>query len=243
VRAQGERMVVAALAQWQWPPPLVAHLPATRGTAAAAGHINQSKPEAGFCAQHSPRALGLLDSGFLLLLLLLITSHSHSASPTHRRPPTQRGAQEQIDPASRPRHATDRAACLPACLRGDHVAPGGGVGPAGNKGASMASNNGGAMQEPLLPKAPKSGGWLWKGTRPSASGDLPSSKAVLRPPRHVPALLCTLIVALGPVQFGFTSGYSSPTQDAVIRDLNLSISEVLSSRSAFSSRLNFKSNE
>eukprot|EP00267_Zea_mays_P022564 XP_008647600.1 uncharacterized protein LOC100274323 isoform X1 [Zea mays] len=89
----------------------------------------------------------------------------------------------------------------------------------------MASNNGGAMQEPLLPKAPKSGGWLWKGTRPSASGDLPSSKAVLRPPRHVPALLCTLIVALGPVQFGFTSGYSSPTQDAVIRDLNLSISE------------------
>lgn len=107
----------------------------------------------------------------------------------------------------------------------------------------MASNNGGAMQEPLLPKAPKSGGWLWKGTRPSASGDLPSSKAVLRPPRHVPALLCTLIVALGPVQFGFTSGYSSPTQDAVIRDLNLSISEVLLASPAFSSRLNFKSNK
>ena len=51
-----------------------------------------------------------------------------------------------------------------------------------------------------------------------------SSMAVL-PESHVSALLCTLIVALGPVQFGFTSGFSSPTQDAMIRDLGLSISQ------------------
>ncbi|RLN01013.1 sugar transporter protein [Panicum miliaceum] len=41
----------------------------------------------------------------------------------------------------------------------------------------------------------------------------------------VSATLCTLIVALGPIQFGFTCGYSSPTQDAVIADLGLSLSE------------------
>jgi SP family facilitated glucose transporter-like MFS transporter 8 len=42
----------------------------------------------------------------------------------------------------------------------------------------------------------------------------------------VSATLCTLIVALGPIQFGFTCGYSSPTQDAVIADLGLTLSEV-----------------
>jgi SP family facilitated glucose transporter-like MFS transporter 8 len=42
----------------------------------------------------------------------------------------------------------------------------------------------------------------------------------------ISATLCTLIVALGPIQFGFTSGYSSPTQDAIIADLGLSLSEV-----------------
>ncbi|KAF0923555.1 hypothetical protein E2562_006558 [Oryza meyeriana var. granulata] len=41
----------------------------------------------------------------------------------------------------------------------------------------------------------------------------------------VSAVLCTLIVALGPIQFGFTCGFSSPTQDAVISDLGLSLSE------------------
>ncbi|KOM32293.1 hypothetical protein LR48_Vigan01g184900 [Vigna angularis] len=37
-------------------------------------------------------------------------------------------------------------------------------------------------------------------------------------------VLCVLVVALGPIQFGFTCGYSSPTQVDMIRDLNLSIS-------------------
>ncbi|RZB58606.1 Sugar transporter ERD6-like 6 isoform C [Glycine soja] len=36
---------------------------------------------------------------------------------------------------------------------------------------------------------------------------------------------CVLIVALGPIQFGFTAGYTSPTQSAIINDLGLSVSE------------------
>lgn len=38
-------------------------------------------------------------------------------------------------------------------------------------------------------------------------------------------VLCTLIVALGPLQYGFTNGYSSPTEDGIISDLSLTISE------------------
>ncbi|MED6134404.1 hypothetical protein PIB30_036741 [Stylosanthes scabra] len=41
----------------------------------------------------------------------------------------------------------------------------------------------------------------------------------------VSILFCVLIVALGPIQFGFTCGYSSPTQESIISDLNLSLSE------------------
>ncbi|KAF2290732.1 hypothetical protein GH714_015227 [Hevea brasiliensis] len=41
----------------------------------------------------------------------------------------------------------------------------------------------------------------------------------------VSVVLCVLIVALGPIQFGFTCGYSSPTQAEIISDLKLSISE------------------
>ncbi|XP_057814282.2 sugar transporter ERD6-like 6 isoform X2 [Cryptomeria japonica] len=39
------------------------------------------------------------------------------------------------------------------------------------------------------------------------------------------AVLCTLIVALGPLQYGFTTGYSSPTESSIMNDLNLTISE------------------
>ncbi|KAL1316426.1 hypothetical protein HN51_068618 [Arachis hypogaea] len=41
----------------------------------------------------------------------------------------------------------------------------------------------------------------------------------------VSILFCVLIVALGPIQFGFTCGYSSPTQESIISDLKLSLSE------------------
>jgi SP family facilitated glucose transporter-like MFS transporter 8 len=79
------------------------------------------------------------------------------------------------------------------------------------------------MSKPLLLK--NNGSWYrmaGSSWRQSAGA---SSMAVLRE-SHVSALLCTLIVALGPIQFGFTSGFSSPTQDAMIRDLGLSISQV-----------------
>ncbi|XP_020267687.1 LOW QUALITY PROTEIN: sugar transporter ERD6-like 6 [Asparagus officinalis] len=51
-----------------------------------------------------------------------------------------------------------------------------------------------------------------------------SSASVIRD-SSVSVVLCTLIVALGPIQFGFTGGFSSPTQDSIIHDLNLSLSE------------------
>ncbi|KAH9693004.1 Sugar transporter ERD6-like 6 [Citrus sinensis] len=41
----------------------------------------------------------------------------------------------------------------------------------------------------------------------------------------ISVLACVLIVALGPIQFGFTCGYSSPTQTAITRDLELTLSE------------------
>ncbi|KAF8022820.1 hypothetical protein BT93_F0362 [Corymbia citriodora subsp. variegata] len=41
----------------------------------------------------------------------------------------------------------------------------------------------------------------------------------------ISVVACVLIVALGPIQFGFTSGYSSPCQAAITRDLRLSVSE------------------
>ncbi|KAH9319291.1 hypothetical protein KI387_021060, partial [Taxus chinensis] len=39
------------------------------------------------------------------------------------------------------------------------------------------------------------------------------------------AIICTLIVALGPLQYGFTNGYSSPTESSIMSDLDLTISE------------------
>ncbi|XP_057814297.2 sugar transporter ERD6-like 4 isoform X2 [Cryptomeria japonica] len=39
------------------------------------------------------------------------------------------------------------------------------------------------------------------------------------------AVLCTLIVALGPLQFGFANGYTSPTESSIMSDLNLTIAE------------------
>ncbi|KAI4366365.1 hypothetical protein MLD38_022252 [Melastoma candidum] len=41
----------------------------------------------------------------------------------------------------------------------------------------------------------------------------------------ISVVACVLIVALGPIQFGFTAGYSSPTQSAIVSDLSLTVSE------------------
>nr|CAD1823937.1 unnamed protein product [Ananas comosus var. bracteatus] len=59
----------------------------------------------------------------------------------------------------------------------------------------------------------------------SAQSSLMGSSAMVLRDSSVSVVLCTLIVALGPIQFGFTGGYSSPTQDGIIADLHLSVSE------------------
>ncbi|KAK8944046.1 Sugar transporter ERD6-like 6 [Platanthera guangdongensis] len=79
------------------------------------------------------------------------------------------------------------------------------------------------LRKPFL----HTGSWyrMGMGSRQSSQLDkLGSSGSVIRD-SSISVLLCTLIVALGPIQFGFTGGYSSPTQEDVIRDLKLSLSE------------------
>ncbi|XP_006654804.1 sugar transporter ERD6-like 4 [Oryza brachyantha] len=99
---------------------------------------------------------------------------------------------------------------------------GGGSGSGSRRGGAGGDESGGeqdgGLRKPLLLNT---GSWYRMGSRSSLAA---SSMAAIRE-SHVSAFLCTLIVALGPIQFGFTSGFSSPTQDAIIRDLKLSISE------------------
>ncbi|CAN6345825.1 unnamed protein product [Urochloa humidicola] len=92
----------------------------------------------------------------------------------------------------------------------------------GAAGEESGSDLDGSLRKPLL--VVNTGSWYRMGSRQSSVAPGASSMAVLRE-SHVSAFLCTLIVALGPIQFGFTSGFSSPTQDAMVRDLKLSIPE------------------
>ncbi|OQU78432.1 hypothetical protein SORBI_3009G235700 [Sorghum bicolor] len=100
-----------------------------------------------------------------------------------------------------------------------------GDGGGGGAGYESGSDHDDALQKPLLRNS-GCGYRIGMGSRQSCLNGAGTSIAVLRE-SHVPALLCTFIVALGPLQLGFTNGYSSPTQDGVVRDLNLSISESL----------------
>ncbi|XP_022775316.1 sugar transporter ERD6-like 6 [Durio zibethinus] len=74
------------------------------------------------------------------------------------------------------------------------------------------------LKKPFL----HTGSWYRMSSRQSSI--MSSSAHVLRD-GSISVVLCVLIVALGPIQFGFTCGYSSPTQYQIISDLNLSISE------------------
>ncbi|XP_027345277.1 sugar transporter ERD6-like 6 isoform X3 [Abrus precatorius] len=82
------------------------------------------------------------------------------------------------------------------------------------------SGEGRDLQKPFL----HTGSWYKMGSRQSSI--MGSSTQVMRD-GSVSVLFCVLIVALGPIQFGFTSGYSSPTQGAIVRDLKLTVSEKL----------------
>ncbi|CAM0953758.1 unnamed protein product [Alopecurus aequalis] len=87
---------------------------------------------------------------------------------------------------------------------------------------SGSDHEGGGLKKPLLVNT---GSWYRMGSRQSSLTGVGTSSMAIMKESHVSAFLCTLIVALGPIQFGFTGGFSSPTQDAIIADLGLSISE------------------
>ncbi|KAB2628110.1 sugar transporter ERD6-like 6 [Pyrus ussuriensis x Pyrus communis] len=74
----------------------------------------------------------------------------------------------------------------------------------------------GDLRKPFL----HTGSWYRMGSRQSSM----MGSQVIRD-SSISVVACVLIVALGPIQFGFTSGYSSPTQSAIIKDLGLTVSE------------------
>ncbi|KAM7263293.1 hypothetical protein ACFE04_000976 [Oxalis oulophora] len=77
------------------------------------------------------------------------------------------------------------------------------------------------MKKPFL----HTGSWYRMGSRQSSMTMIGDSSAQVLRDGSISVLLCVLIVALGPIQFGFTCGYSSPTQAEIIKDLQLSVSE------------------
>ncbi|KAL6493100.1 hypothetical protein OROGR_032859 [Orobanche gracilis] len=74
------------------------------------------------------------------------------------------------------------------------------------------------MRKPFL----HTGSWYRMESRQSSFTG--GSSQVIRD-SSISVLACVLIVALGPIQFGFTCGYSSPTQSAITRDLKLTVSQ------------------
>ncbi|KAK6131208.1 hypothetical protein DH2020_035048 [Rehmannia glutinosa] len=77
----------------------------------------------------------------------------------------------------------------------------------------------GDLRKPFL----HTGSWYRMGSRQSS---MMGSSQVIRD-SSISVLACVLIVALGPIQFGFTCGYSSPTQAALSKDLKLTVSQSL----------------
>ncbi|KAJ8505966.1 hypothetical protein OPV22_006852 [Ensete ventricosum] len=89
------------------------------------------------------------------------------------------------------------------------------------RGEESGSEDGrGDLKKPFL----HTGSWYRMGMGSRQSSLMASSASVIRD-SSISVVLCTLIVALGPIQFGFTGGYSSPTQDDIIADLGLTLSE------------------
>lgn len=95
----------------------------------------------------------------------------------------------------------------------------------GEESGSGGEEGRGDLRKPFL----QTGSWYRMGMAGMGSRQsslMTSSASVLRD-SSISVVLCTLIVALGPIQFGFTGGYSSPTEDDIIADLGLSLSEVI----------------
>ncbi|XP_059459412.1 sugar transporter ERD6-like 6 isoform X3 [Corylus avellana] len=64
-------------------------------------------------------------------------------------------------------------------------------------------------------------------TTGSRQSSITSPTAQVARDGYISVMLSVLIVAMGPIQFGFTCGYTSPTQADMIEDLDLSLSESL----------------
>ncbi|KAL6520043.1 hypothetical protein OROHE_017186 [Orobanche hederae] len=76
------------------------------------------------------------------------------------------------------------------------------------------------LRKPLL----HTGSWYrMAGLGSRQSSTMNASAQILR--ESISVYFCVLIVALGPIQFGFTCGYSNPTQSDIIKDLDLTITE------------------
>ncbi|KAL6498113.1 hypothetical protein OROGR_028510 [Orobanche gracilis] len=76
------------------------------------------------------------------------------------------------------------------------------------------------LHKPLL----HTGSWYrMAGLGSRQSSTMNASAQILR--ESISVYFCVLIVALGPIQFGFTCGYSNPTQSDIIKDLDLTITE------------------
>ncbi|KAK3413929.1 hypothetical protein EUGRSUZ_I02439 [Eucalyptus grandis] len=78
----------------------------------------------------------------------------------------------------------------------------------------------GELRKPFL----HTGSWYKMQGMGSRQSSITGSAQVLRD-GSVSVLLCVLIVALGPIQFGFSCGYSSPTEEDIMSDLGLSLSQ------------------
>ncbi|XP_047329696.1 sugar transporter ERD6-like 4 [Impatiens glandulifera] len=79
------------------------------------------------------------------------------------------------------------------------------------------SDDGRDLKKPFL----HTGSWYRMSSRQSSM--MASAQAIRD--SSISVVACVMIVALGPIQFGFTSGYSSPTQSAITEDLSLTVSE------------------
>ncbi|OMO87585.1 General substrate transporter [Corchorus capsularis] len=76
------------------------------------------------------------------------------------------------------------------------------------------------LRKPFL----HTGSWYRMGMGSRMGSSMLGSSQAIRD-SSISVVACVMIVALGPIQFGFTSGYSSPTQSAIIKDLGLTVSE------------------
>eukprot|EP01018_Ginkgo_biloba_P008235 Gb_40818 [translate_table: standard] len=81
--------------------------------------------------------------------------------------------------------------------------------------------NGRDLKKPLLLH---NGSW-YRNSRTSIERGSSSTQPEAAKESAATAVVCTLIVALGPLQYGFTNGYTSPTQSSIMSDLSLTVSQ------------------